>query len=179
MRNIVITLILFSAFSCDEKPKEVVSVEDQPYLLASRQYCEKAEAALKAWAEGDFESWASYFTDEVEFNYPRGPRDSPFQTDTLEIMEEAAWYKNWFKVREITEVAFNPISSIAFLATEENPFYANSGVFVISITSMEISIYGAPVKAGTCYIHHFNEDGLIDQHYFIQDIQNQMDALNY
>jgi len=179
MKNFVLLLSLVISLSCSNNPKAVISAEDHSYILASRSYCEKAEAAMNAWAEGDFEAWASYFTKEVEFNYPRGPRDSPFRTETLEISEEAEWYRNWFKAREVSDVGFNPISSIAILATEEDPFYGNTGVTVISIASMEISIYGAPVKAGTCYIHHFNEDGLIDKSYFIQDIQNQVDALNY
>lgn len=179
MKNTIFILSLLIAISCTEKPKEVVSGENQPYILASVSYCEKAEAALNAWAKGDFNTWATYFAEEVEFNYPRGPKDAAFNVQPNTVKKEAIWYRDWFKTREVTDVAFNPISSVAILATQDSPFYGNAGVSVLSIATMEISIYGVPIKAGSCYIHHFDEEGLIDKSYFIQDIQNQLDALNY
>lgn len=180
MKYIVLFLSFWISLSCSDKPKEVAAATaEQPFTLADRAYCDKVEESLEAWADADFETWASYFADEINFYAPRGPMEEPFDASLETIEERAKWYRDWFKFREITDVGFTSLSSIAIMGTNEVPYFDNSGISVITHANMQMSIYGQPMVIGMNLIHHFNDDGKIDKLYYIYDFQNQLDALNY
>ncbi len=176
--SFILSVLLIIGCTATISDKEGASNEvvNTNFEIASDDYAELAENAIKHVANFEFDKWGEMMSDDIEYYFPDG--DAGTRTVLKGKEAVTGWYKNWRETSGIEKMTYSNSVHVPVYAKKSLNYSGLTGVLVLSYFSNEMVYDGNPISVRMHFGAHFNDDKLIDRYYTYYDRTPIIESVN-
>jgi len=169
-------LIFGCTFTVSDRDDTSDEAINSSYEIASGEYSDLSEKAIKHLANFEFDEWGEMMSDDVEYYFPDG--DAGTRTVLTGKQAVLDWYKNWRETSGIERMTYTNGVHVPVTAKKSLNYSGLTGIIVMSYFSNEMVYNGKVVNLRMHFAAHFNDDNLIDRYYTYYDRTPIINAVN-